>query len=73
MAAVLTKPTDFFRPDPENPRKHFPEEELRLLGESLRKKQLVPLIARTSGLIVDGERRWRAAKLVGLATLDVVI
>jgi ParB/RepB/Spo0J family partition protein len=66
MPVVVTKPVGFFHPDPTNPRKDFPEEELRSLGESL-KKQLVPLIARKSGLIVDGERRWRAAKLVGHA------
>ncbi len=70
MPSILTKPVEFFLADPSNPRKDFPEGELRFLGASLAKKQLVPLIARKSGVLVDGERRWRAAKLVGLKTLD---
>jgi hypothetical protein len=63
MYSVCIKPIEFFQPDPSNPHKEFPQEELRLLGESLRKKQHVPLIARKSGVLVDGERRWRAAKM----------
>ena len=73
MRPVSTHPTDFFHPDPTQPRKDFPEDELRLLGLSVRKKQLVPLLSRKSGMIVDRERRWRAAKLVGLATLDAIL
>jgi ParB/RepB/Spo0J family partition protein len=73
MPAITTHPTAFFHPDPDNPRKDFPEEELRRLGQSLKKKQLVPLIARKSGKIVDGERRWRAATLVGVETLDTFL
>jgi ParB family chromosome partitioning protein len=73
MLPVVTKPLEFFHPDPTNPRKDFPQEDLRLLGESLRKKQLVPLLALKSGMIVDGERRWRAAKVIGLASLDVIL
>jgi ParB family transcriptional regulator, chromosome partitioning protein len=73
LPAAVTKPLDFFYPDPTQPRRHFDEQELRLLGESLKKKQLVPGIARQSGMIVDMERRWRAAKLVGLEALDVIL
>ena len=70
MATILTKPIDFFRPDPTQPRKAFDENELRMLGDSLKKKQLVPLISRPCGLIVDGERRWRAGRLAGVVSLD---
>ena len=73
MATVHTKPVDFFRPDQTQPRKAFDEAELRQLADSLKKKQLVPMIARKCGLIVDGERRWRAAKIAGLASLDVIL
>jgi ParB family chromosome partitioning protein len=73
LSAAVSKPLDFFYPDPTQPRKHFDEQELRLLGESLKKKQLVPGIARKNGMIVDMERRWRAASLVGLKTLDVIL
>jgi ParB-like chromosome segregation protein Spo0J len=57
MLTVITKPVGFFQPDPTNSRKDFNDTDLRILGDSLRKNQLVPLIARTSGMIVDGERR----------------
>lgn len=73
MLTIVTKPVEFFRPDPANPRKAFDDNDLKLLGASLRKKQLVPLIARKNGLIVDGERRWRAARLASLTSLDAVL
>jgi len=73
MRPVSTHPTGFFHHDPSNPRKYFPEDDLRQLGASLKKKQFVPLLARMNGLIVDGERRRRAAELVGLGTLDAIL
>ena len=74
MATTLTsKPLDFFRPDPNQPRKSFDEVELRALGESLKKKQIVPVLARPDGTLIDGHRRWLAAKLVGLDRLIVII
>ena len=74
MATTLTtKPLDFFKPDPNQPRKTFDEAELRALGESLKMKQIVPLHARPVGTLIDGHRRWLAAKLVGLETLSVII
>ncbi|HEY7327644.1 MAG TPA: ParB N-terminal domain-containing protein [Gemmataceae bacterium] len=73
MPAPVSKPLNFFHPDPTQPRKHFDEQELRLLGESLKKKQLVPGIARKNGMIVDMERRWLAARLVGIPALDVIL
>ena len=47
--------------------------ELRSLGESMRVKQLQPVVARTDGMLVFGHRRLAASILVGLLTLDVVI
>ena len=73
MPQLCSKPIAFFKPDPSQPRKHFPQPEEALLGASLLKKQLVPLLARADGTIIDGERRWRAAKVAGLTTLDVII
>ena len=66
MATTLTtKPLDFFKPDPGNPRRSSSRDELRELRDSLIKKQLVPLLARPDGTIIDGWRRWSAAKLDG--------
>lgn len=73
MPQLVSKPPSFFKPDPDQPRKHFPQAEEALLGASLLKKQLVPLLARSDGMIIDGERRWRAAKLVGITILDAII
>jgi len=75
MATTLTsKLLDFFKPDPGNPRKSSAIEELRELRDSLVKKQLVPLLATSDGVIIDGWRRWCAAKLDGKPErLDVII
>jgi ParB/RepB/Spo0J family partition protein len=75
MATTLTsKPLDFFKPDPGNPRRSASPDELRELRDSLVKKQLVPLLARPEGTIIDGWRRWSAAKLDGKPErLDVII
>jgi ParB/RepB/Spo0J family partition protein len=75
MATTLTsKPLDFFKPDPGNPRKSFNTAELRELHDSLGKKQMVPLLAKPDGTIIDGWRRWCAAKLDGKPErLDVII
>jgi ParB family transcriptional regulator, chromosome partitioning protein len=44
------------------------------LHDSLLKKQLVPLLAKADGIILDGWRRWRAAMLDGKPEcLDVII
>jgi ParB/RepB/Spo0J family partition protein len=75
MASTLTsKPLDWFKPDPGNPRKSLPIEELRALRDSLVKKQWIPLLAKPEGTMIDGWRRWSAAKLDGKPErLDVII
>jgi ParB/RepB/Spo0J family partition protein len=75
MAATLTnRLLDFFKPDPGNPRKSLDTEELRELRDSLVKKQLVPILAKADGTIIDGWRRWSAAKLDGKPErLDVIL
>jgi ParB family chromosome partitioning protein len=74
MLTVHTKPLSFFRPDETQPRQSFDLEELYLLRDSLVKKQLVPLICRPCGTIIDGHRRFRAASLEGRpAQLETII
>jgi ParB/RepB/Spo0J family partition protein len=75
MSATLTnKVLDFFKPDPGNPRKSAAADELRELHDSLCKRQLVPLLAKPDGTIIDGWRRWSAARLDGKPQrLDVII
>jgi ParB family chromosome partitioning protein len=62
--------------NPDQPRTHFDQEELERLAVSLKQKQnqpvtVIPFEGRY--MIVDGERRWRAAKLAGLKRLWVVV
>jgi len=64
-------------PNPEQPRKHFDDEKLLQLSESIKKHGVVqPIIIKKEGKnyrIVAGERRWRAARLAGLTTIPVII
>jgi ParB/RepB/Spo0J family partition protein len=70
---------DHIKPSPENPREDWEEKFLQQLGESLRDNgQLSPIVVRVpdpDGIheLVDGETRWRAAKLVGLKSLRATI
>lgn len=65
------------RPCPLQPRKDFSEEALRELADSIREQGIVqPLIVRERGEhyeLIAGERRWRAAQLLGLAEVPVIV
>lgn len=66
------------RPDPDQPRRSFPEDSLSELSDSIRQDGLIqPIevteIAANQYMIVHGERRWRAAKMVGLETIPAVV
>lgn len=69
---MLKKPLSSFKPDPNQPRKSFNEADLRALGESMKDLQLQPVVANAAGTILCGERRYRAAQLVGMAELAVI-
>lgn len=72
MASLASKPLSWFKTAVQA-RRHFDERELLPLGESLKVRQLQPVLARPDGTLIAGERRLRAAKLVGLPELSVVI
>ena len=63
-------------PDPSQPRTIFDEESLKELSDSFASKgQLQPIRVRWleyegKWTIIAGERRWRAAQIAGLATID---
>ena len=62
--------------DPAQPRKAFSTESINRLAQSLRDRgQLAPIRVRWSSsakkwIIVCGERRWRAARIAGLETIE---
>ena len=70
-------PVDAIQPNPMQPRTVFHPDRLEELAASIRTHGIIqPLIVRSSKgnyQIVAGERRWRAAKLAGLASVPVVI
>lgn len=73
-------PVEALRPNPDQPRRHFPEAEMAELAASIREKGIIqPLIVRpASGEggqydIVAGERRWRAAQAAELHEVPVII
>jgi ParB/RepB/Spo0J family partition protein len=66
------KPVGWFKLKPQV-RKQFDEASLRRLGESLKGKQLQPVGAQPDGTVIYGERRVRAAMLVGIEALEVKI
>jgi ParB family chromosome partitioning protein len=65
-------------PNPFQPRKYFPDEQLDELAQSIREQGIIqPLVVRkqSSGAfeLIAGERRLRAAKLAGLDHVPVII
>jgi ParB family chromosome partitioning protein len=74
---VQRVPLTRVRPCPFQPRKEFSAEALRELADSIKEQGIVqPLIVREQNghlELIAGERRWRAAQLLGLAEVPVII
>jgi ParB family transcriptional regulator, chromosome partitioning protein len=71
-------PVDLVAPNPHQPRRHFDEEALVSLADSLRDRGLLqPVLVRPvpggTYELIAGERRWRAARLAGLDTLPALV
>jgi ParB family transcriptional regulator, chromosome partitioning protein len=66
-------------PDPDQPRKEFDQDELERLAATLRSHtQLQPVHVRRSPtpgeyILIEGERRWRAAQIADIKALDCII
>jgi ParB family transcriptional regulator, chromosome partitioning protein len=73
-------PIEAIRPSAFQPRRHFTEDELEALAQSIREKGILqPLLVRPSAdpasdyELVAGERRWRAAQRAGLHEVPVTV
>jgi ParB family chromosome partitioning protein len=72
-------PLHMVRPDPEQPRKYFNDASLDDLAASIREKGVLqPILVRKEPagggfVIIAGERRWRAAKAVGLKEIPALM
>src|SRR5688572_14823681 len=74
---LLEVPAGAIAPNPKQPRSRFDDEALQELAASIREVGILqPIVVRRAGQgyeVVTGERRLRAAKLAGLATVPVVL
>jgi ParB family chromosome partitioning protein len=70
-------PVSAIRPNPQQPREHFDEESLAALAESIREVGVLqPILVRAAGdgfELIAGERRWRAARRIGLQTIPGIV
>lgn len=75
---VLDIPVSHIRPNPHQPRKHFSDDALEELSESIKQHGLIqPITVRYLGEkrfeLISGERRLRAGKLAGLDVIPAYI
>lgn len=70
-------PINEIEPNKKQPRKHFDEDSLQELADSIKQHGVIqPLIVQKKDKyfeIIAGERRWRAAKLAGLKMVPVIV
>jgi ParB family transcriptional regulator, chromosome partitioning protein len=71
-------PVEEIHPNPDQPRKHFDEEALSSLADSIRERGVLqPIIVRPDAAggyeLIAGERRWRAARLAAQRTIAALV
>ena len=77
--ADVLVPVEKLVPNPQQPRRDFPEAALQDLAASLRQKGVIqplivrPIVGTDTFEIVAGERRWRAAQIAQLHELPVIV
>ncbi len=76
-APLAQVPPDKVKPNPENPRLIFREEQMNELLESIREVGIrVPVSVYADGskfTLLDGERRWRCAKKLNLSAMPAIV
>jgi ParB family transcriptional regulator, chromosome partitioning protein len=76
-AALQDIPISAIRPNPQQPREHFDEETLASLADSIREVGVLqPILVRERDgeyEMIAGERRWRAARRVGMQTIPAIV
>ncbi len=74
---VRMVPVSDIRPHPDQPRRHFDEEKLEELAQSIAERGVLqPIVLRKTGTgyqIVAGERRWRAAQRARLHEMPALV
>jgi ParB family transcriptional regulator, chromosome partitioning protein len=77
-AAALLIEVGQIRPNPFQPRRDLPPEQLKSLADSIRKNGVLqPIVLRQKGPnlyeLIAGERRWRASQMAGLGAIPAVV
>lgn len=74
---IIELPLKQLRPNPYQPRKHFDEQGIQELAESIKQHGVIqPVIVRSvlKGFeLIAGERRYRASQMLGLETIPAVV
>jgi len=78
ISGLLEVPVNAVAPNPKQPRTRWDPDEIQSLADSIREVGILqPIVVRRSGEdgyeLIAGERRLRAAKVAGLATVPVVL
>lgn len=77
MSELKNIPVASIEADPQNPRERFPQDELERLAESIDQVGiLVPIVVYDYDdhfRLLDGERRWRCARTLGLEVVPAVV
>lgn len=77
VAGLMEVPVNAVSPNPKQPRTRFDDEGIGSLASSIREVGILqPIVVRKAGAgyeLIAGERRLRAAKVAGLATIPVVV
>ncbi len=78
VPALLHLPVEAIHPNPRQPRRRFEPEAGAGLADSIRREGvLVPVVVRPRALggyeLIAGERRWRAAREAGVATVPALL
>ena len=77
IAELTELSPDEIKPNPDNPRLIFREEDMQVLLESIHsvgiKVPLTVYLQRTTYRILDGERRWRCARKLNLASVPAIV
>ncbi len=74
---ILNIDINLIKPNKHQPRKHFDDEKLIELANSIKEHGIIqPIIVKPENqffIIIAGERRWRAAKLLNLKEVPIII
>lgn len=75
--SINTVDMNLIRANEEQPRKYFDDEKIACLAQSIKENGMIqPIVLKKEGayyVIVAGERRWRAAKSIGLKEVPAMI